>query len=121
MDKIRMYRVGMNGWQKTCSSMDEALASRPEFEFIDDRLARQFPFEEIEEEAPEIEPEIEVEPEPELESESKAEDAEVSYSELSEKEKKVRLELIAREHGVELDKRKKLEDLEKIIDELMGE
>jgi hypothetical protein len=105
MEKIRMYRVGMNGWQKTCKSIDEALACRPQFEFIDDRLRKQYPLEEIKENAPE----------------ETQEGDQFDYTKLSEKEKKQYLEKVAREYGVEIDKRKKLEDLETIVDGLIGE
>ena len=105
MEKIRMYRVGMNGWQKTCKSIDEALACRPKFEFVDDRLRKQYPLEEAKEAIKEKAPE----------------DDQFDYTKLSEKEKKQYLEKVAREYGVEIDKRKKLEDLETIVDGLIGE
>lgn len=100
--KIVMYRVGMRGWQKTCKSIEEALKNKPEFDFIDQRLRDQY-----------------ADATPENTPADEKETDEWNYSFLSEKEKKSHLEKVAREHGVELDKRKKLENLEEIVQNLI--
>jgi hypothetical protein len=106
MKKIRMYRVGMNGWQITLNSIEDALKKRPAFEFLEKKLRDAHPFEEVKE-SPAIAP-VKLAPE-------------FDYNALSEKEKKEHLEVIGKEHGVDIDKRKKLSDLEEIIDKLLEE
>ena len=104
-----MRKVGAR-CSKRIHSLDEALSLRPVWEFIDHKeikLHKSSPKKVTPIETPTI-------VEPVVESEKE-------YDKMSKPEKKDALEIIAREHGIELDKRKKLEDLEEIVDQLLGE
>lgn len=104
-----MRRVGARCTRRV-QSLDEALSLRPVWEFIDHK--------EIKLHGLFLEKEIFIETSTNVES--LVEDVK-SYDDMSKSEKKDALEILAREHGVELDKRKKLQDLEEIVNKLLGD
>ncbi len=115
MKKVfELYRVGMKQCSKRVHSLEEALSLKPEWEFRDPREKRKYSSVAI------VKPEKEIEaPEQAIIPEDNSEANEKPYDDMSKPEKKDVLEKIAREHGVELDKRKKLEDLEEIVNKLI--
>lgn len=111
--KVRMYKVAMNTCQRVVESIEAGKLLRPEWQFVDSRIrskAGEAP--KKHEKLSQPKKEITLPPEP-------INELEKSYDDMSKPQKKDYLEKIAREYGVDLDKRKKLKDLEVIVEELL--
>lgn len=109
-----MNLVGMVNVQKHVETIEEGLALMPKWEFLDAKLKKEHSKVVEKKEAPEEAPEL-----PEAKLIEPEESPEVDYDSLTKPQKKDYLEKIARKYGVELDKRKKVEELESIVEELL--
>lgn len=116
-----MNLVGMINVQKQVETIEEGLDLMPKWEFLDAKLKKEHSKVVDEKKAPENKPmsfeSKVVEPEAKLVEPEEA--PEVDYDSLTKPQKKDYLEKIARKYGVELDKRKKVEELESIVEELL--